>query len=190
MYQPVTQFETRQMELDTWDQATLADWVEVLATFPLFSGIAKRRLRKLVRHATFSEYGRGDIVIQKGTPGNALHIILAGSAKALGKPASRSLRIGDYFGELSLLDGTTRSATVIATSELHVMNLPGQAFLGLAKHNPGISLKMLNTLGAQIRWLETQPAHPRQLSYNQVDATAPARRRASSAVRRRPDGLD
>jgi hypothetical protein len=47
MCQPVTQFETRQMELETWDQATLADWVDVLATFPLFSGIAKRRRRPL-----------------------------------------------------------------------------------------------------------------------------------------------
>jgi hypothetical protein len=43
LYEPVTQFETRQMQLETWDQATLADWVDVLATFPLFSGIAKRR---------------------------------------------------------------------------------------------------------------------------------------------------
>jgi CRP/FNR family cyclic AMP-dependent transcriptional regulator len=128
----------------------------------LFSGIAKRRLRKLVRHATFGGYGPGDIVIQKGTPGTALHIILAGSAKALGKPASRSLRTGDYFGELSVLEGTTTSSTVIVTSELHVMKLLGQAFLSRAKAQPGdgISLKMLSTLGAQICRLETQPGHP------------------------------
>ena len=136
-----------------WNHASPSDWAEVLATFPLFSGIAKRRLRKLVRHATVAEYGPGDMVIQKGTPGDSLYLILSGSAKALGKPASRALRTGDYFGELSLLDGTPRSATVIATGELHVMRLPRQIFLELTR-DPEISLQMLRTLGLQIRRLE------------------------------------
>jgi CRP/FNR family cyclic AMP-dependent transcriptional regulator len=140
-----------------WDRASSSDWAEVLATFPLFSGIAQRRLRKLVRNATFAEYGPGDMVIQKGTSGDSLYLILSGSAKALGKPASRTLRTGDYFGELSLLDGTPRSATVIATGELHVMKLPGQTFLELAQ-DPEISLQMLRTLGSQIRRLEARPA--------------------------------
>jgi CRP-like cAMP-binding protein len=140
-----------------WDHASRSDWAEVLATFPFFSGIAKRRLRKIVDHATFAEYGPGDIVIQKGASADSLYVILAGSAKVLGKPASRSLRIGDYFGELSLLDGTPRSATVIAISELYVMKLPRQAFLDLAQ-DPEIALKMLRTLGSQIRRLEAQSA--------------------------------
>jgi CRP-like cAMP-binding protein len=134
----------------------------VLATFPFFSGIAKRRLRKVVDRAAFAEYGPGDIVIQKGASGDSLYVILAGSAKALGKPASRSLRIGDYFGELSLLDGTPRSATVIAISQLHVMKLPRQAFLDLVQ-DPEIALKLLRTLGSQIRRLEARPAlRPRE----------------------------
>jgi len=148
-----------------WDHASPSDWAEVSATFPLFSGISKRRLRKLARRATFAEYGAGDIVIQKRNPGDSLYVILAGSAKALGKPASRSLRIGDYFGELSLLDDTPRSATVIATTELQVMKLPRKAFLGLA-HDPEIALKMLRTLGSQIRRLEAQPAVPQQESHS------------------------
>ena len=139
-----------------WNHASPSDWAEVLSTFPLFSGIAKRRLRKLARHSTVAEYGRGDMVIQKGTSADSLHIILSGSAKALGKPASRTLRTGDYFGELSLLDGTPRSATVIATSELHLMKLPRQTFLELT-HDPEISLQMLRTLGSQLRRLEAQP---------------------------------
>jgi CRP/FNR family transcriptional regulator, cyclic AMP receptor protein len=139
-----------------WDHASPSDWADVLAGFPLFAGIPRRRLRRLVRQATFAEYGRGDMVIQKGTPGSSLHVILAGSAKALGKPASRSLRTGDYFGELSLLDDAPRSATIVATGELHVMKLPRKAFFGLVK-DPEISKKMLSTLGSQIRRLEASP---------------------------------
>ena len=140
-----------------WNHASPSDWGKVLATFPMFSGIAKRRLRKLVRRATVAEYGRGDMVIQRGTSGDSLYLILSGSAKALGKPASRALRTGDYFGELSVLDGTPRSATVIATSELHVMKLRRETFLELT-HDPEISLQMLRTLGSQIRRLEARPA--------------------------------
>ena len=75
-----------------WYQAGPADWAEVLVDFPLFSGIAKRRLRGLVRHATFAEYGPGDVVIQKNEPGDSLYVILGGSAKVRGKPAARRLR--------------------------------------------------------------------------------------------------
>jgi len=140
-----------------WDHVSGSDWADVLAAFPLFAGIGKRRLRKLVRRATFAEYIPGDLVIQKGEPGNSLHIILAGSARVLGRPASRTLRMGDYFGELSLLEGTPRSASVIATGELHVMTLPRQSFLDLAR-DPDIAFEMLRILGAQIRRLEAQPA--------------------------------
>jgi len=142
----------------SWDHAGPADWAEVLGGFPLFSGIGKRRLRGLVRHATFAEYGPGDIVIQRDEPGDSLYVILGGSAKVRGKPAARRLRTGDYFGELGLLHGVPRSATVVATGELHVMKLPRDAFLRIARHEPTISLELLDTLGRQIRRLEAQAA--------------------------------
>jgi CRP-like cAMP-binding protein len=141
-----------------WDRVTSADWADVLAAFPLFSGIPNRRLRRLVRRATFAQYGPGDVVVQKGAPADSVYVILSGSAKARAKPAARTLRTGDYFGELGLLDGVPRSATVVATDELHVMRLPGASFLRLAQHNPSISLKMASNVGWQVRRLETRTA--------------------------------
>ena len=141
-----------------WDHPSTRDWAEVLATFSLFSGISKRRLRKLVRHATLAEFGPGETVVMRNAPADSLYVILGGAAKARGKPAARVLRTGDYFGELPLFDGAPRSATVVATQELHVMRLPRRSFLRLAQHDPGISLRMLRNLGAQFRRLETQAA--------------------------------
>ena len=141
-----------------WNGVTPADWAEVLATFPLFSGVAKRRLRKLVRQATLAEHQRGDIVIGTGDPGDSVQVILGGSARVLGKPAPRTLRTGDYFGELGVLGGVPRSATVVATDELQVMRLPRASFLRFAKHNPAVSVEMMSALGSQIRRLETQAA--------------------------------
>jgi CRP-like cAMP-binding protein len=143
---------------ETWERAGAADWANVLAGFPLFSGIAKRRLRALARNATFAEYGAGDVVVQKDEPGDSLYVILGGSARVRGKPAARRLRTGDYFGELALLHGAPRSATVVAAGELHVMKLPRDAFLRIARHEPEIVLELLDTLGTQIRRLEARAA--------------------------------
>ena len=142
--------------IGSWDHARAADWADVVATFPLFSGIPKRRLRKLIEPATFAEYSRGESVIEKGGRADSLYVILGGSATVRGKPASRALGIGDYFGELSLLDEAPRSATVVATEELHVMRLPRESFLRLAQDDPAVSLRMLTNLGSQFRRLETQ----------------------------------
>jgi CRP-like cAMP-binding protein len=141
-----------------WDRPSARDWARVLATFSLFSGISKRRLRKLVRNAKLAEFAPGDTVVERDSPGDSLYVILSGTAKARGKPAARTLRTGDYFGELAVLDGVPRSATVIATNELHVMKLRRESFLQLAKRNPAISLTMLGNLTAQFRQLETQAA--------------------------------
>jgi CRP-like cAMP-binding protein len=141
-----------------WDHVSTSEWAEVLAGFPLFSGLPKRRLRDLVRDATLAEYSLGDVVIEQGARGDSLYVILSGSAKARGKPAARTLRIGDYFGELGVLDGVPRSATVVAMGELQVMKIPRQSFLRLAQRYPAIPLEMVSKLGSQIRRLETQPA--------------------------------
>jgi CRP-like cAMP-binding protein len=97
------------------------------------------------------------MVLQRGARGDSLLVILSGSAKVLGKPAGRTLRTGDYFGELGVLEGAPRSATVFATGELHVMRLPRDDFLRLAERDPTVSLKMLGELGSQFRRLETLP---------------------------------
>ncbi len=56
------------MGLGYQGQVSSGDWADTLATFPLFEGIPKRRLRDLVRHATFAEYRPGDMVLQRGGP--------------------------------------------------------------------------------------------------------------------------
>src|SRR5204863_2713718 len=87
------------------DRAGADDWAQVLAEFPLFSGISSRRLRKLAREGTVLEFAPGDEVVVRGGPGDSLYIILGGAAKASGKPGARTLGTGDYFGELAFLGG-------------------------------------------------------------------------------------
>lgn len=153
--------ETRGVKRDralapSWDQPRARDWARVLATFPLFSSVGKRQLRKLARQATFAEFAPGDIVMSNPESADSLHVILSGSAKVLGKRAARPLRTGDYFGELALLENAPRSATIVATRELHVIRLPRHSVLRLAQRHPAVALTMMRDLGRHFRRLEAQ----------------------------------
>ncbi len=141
-----------------WDRASSGDWARVLATFSLFSGISKRRLRKLVRHATLTEFAPGHTIVAGDVSDDSLYVILGGRAKAHGDSVTRTLGVGDYFGHVGLVDGGPGDATVVATGELHVMRLPRQSFLRLTQDAPVISLTTLRNLGARMRRLETQAA--------------------------------
>jgi CRP/FNR family cyclic AMP-dependent transcriptional regulator len=142
-----------------WNQPTAKDWANVLASLPLFAGLSKRRLRRVAELAKIGEFHRGDLVIQAGDKGDAVHVILSGQARVIGKPRARLLRAGDYFGEMALIDDQPRSATIIAASDdLQTMKLPRRAFLKVVRQDPGIAIAMIAEMTARIRRLETLPA--------------------------------
>jgi signal-transduction protein with cAMP-binding, CBS, and nucleotidyltransferase domain len=114
----------------SWDRPSTRDWAKVLETFPLFSGMSKRRLRKLVRKATFAEFVAGDTINSRGTNSDSLYLILGGAATAR-DPGAQVLSVGDYFGDAALNGRTPRSTTVVARQELHVMRLQRQSLLRL-----------------------------------------------------------
>jgi CRP/FNR family transcriptional regulator, cyclic AMP receptor protein len=148
----------RYWELMAREAASSDDRARVLATFPLFSGVGKRRLRKLVRDATFLELAPGETIVAGDAPGDSLYVILGGRAKTRWSSPSRTLHVGDYFGELSVLSGSARSTTFVATRELHLMRLPRTSFLRLARQEPAVSLAMLTDHYARFRGLELEAA--------------------------------
>jgi CRP-like cAMP-binding protein len=142
-----------------WNQPTAKDWANVLASLPPFSGLTKRRLRRIAKLARIREFRRGDLVVQAGEEGNAVHVILGGRARVLGTRRARLLRAGDYFGEMALVDGRPRSATITAADDdLQTLELPRQAFLKIVRQEPAIAIAMMAEMAARIRRLETPAA--------------------------------
>ena len=92
----------------------------------------------------------------KGDDADAFYVILSGTAEVRSGATSRTLATGEYFGELALLDGQPRSATIVATDDLHVMKLPRKAFMELVGEHQGIAHAMLMELGARFRRLERE----------------------------------
>ena len=132
------------------DRATDGDWAEVLAAFPLFAGVARRHLRKLVRNATFAELTRGESISSTEAGTDSLYVVLGGEAKML-RPTAARLHTGDYFGELGVLGGRPHSLHVVAEHHLHLMKLPGQPVLELARRHPPVTMTLLKGLGLRLR---------------------------------------
>jgi CRP/FNR family cyclic AMP-dependent transcriptional regulator len=156
------ELELQSIKVNT-DRPTDGDWAEVLAGIPLFTGVPKRHLRALARSAKTAEYGRGDIVIVTGERDDGLYVILSGRAKVIGRSTTRLLAQGDYFGELAMIDGEPRSATVVAARDLHVMRVSQRALMELMERQPDIAVTMLKVLSERLRRVEKAkpgPAEP------------------------------
>ncbi|HEV8686358.1 MAG TPA: cyclic nucleotide-binding domain-containing protein [Gaiellaceae bacterium] len=137
-----------------WNRPTARDWAEVLERLPLFANVSKRHLRKIAELAHYRVFEPGDIVVQTRDDSDSFYVILGGRATVPGRPHARALSTGDYFGEMALLDGQPRSATVRAVGELQTMRIPRRPFLRLLEQEPTIAIALLTELAARLRRAE------------------------------------
>jgi len=96
------------------------------------------------------------VVAEERTPGGRFFLILDGEAKVtVGNRTRRVLRAGDYFGEISLIDGQPRSATIVAATPLRTLALAEWNFRSALLTNPGIARKLLVELCRRLRSAES-----------------------------------
>ncbi len=119
-----------------------------------------RAKRTLERHARRATFGPGELVVRAGDPADAFYLIVRGRAGVAGNELGRTLREGDHFGEIALLDGGPRSATVIALDELVTIEIPRQAFLALLARDPGFVRELATSLAMRVRALERKGHRP------------------------------
>src|SRR5437764_3515410 len=95
------------------DQA--AQIPQAFARVPLLAGLPRRKLADVAKRARTSRHKPGSEIASEGRNGLAFHVVAEGSAQVqVGGVARRTLYPGDYFGEISMIDGQPRSATVLA----------------------------------------------------------------------------
>jgi CRP-like cAMP-binding protein len=126
--------------------------VSLLQQLPLFYGVGRGRLSALALAGTVRTYERGDVVIESGEAATSVHVILEGQASVVGK--ATVLGAGDYFGEMALLDGGLRSATIVAGQTLRTLELPRDVFVELLQQEPGLAIVLTAELSWRVRRLE------------------------------------
>jgi CRP-like cAMP-binding protein len=132
-------------------------WLPVLARVPLFASLPKRHLKHVAALAEMKRFKAGTDIVRAGTQGNAFFVILDGKASVTTRAGrTRTLEEGDYFGELALLDGAPRAATVTATNSLATAKISRAAFQRLLKEEPAIGVGLAHGLVAIIRDLQQE----------------------------------
>jgi CRP/FNR family cyclic AMP-dependent transcriptional regulator len=128
---------------------------DVLAQVPLFSGLPKRHLKGLANLAGERQLGEGSLLAEEGKPGDNFFVLVEGMARVVrGKKTVAQLRPGDWFGEISLIDGGPRTASVVAETPVEVMILSRKPFTSMLQREPSIVLKMLEELARRLRSIE------------------------------------
>lgn len=140
--------------MDDGDFAT-----ESLRPCALFARMDEGALRQVTRVLRRRRFRRNEVIFHQGDPGDSLHIVASGAVKILLPSAEgeeaiiATLRPGDFFGELSLLDGVPRSATAAALEPTETLVLPRATFHELVEREPELREALLAGLTGELRRL-------------------------------------
>jgi CRP/FNR family transcriptional regulator, cyclic AMP receptor protein len=130
--------------------------VDVLRKVPLFSGLGVRHLDLLARDVREKNIKAGGVLARQGKREHDFMLILDGTARVERDGHDLAhLKAGDFCGEMSLIDGQPRSATVSADSPCVVLVLDGRSFRGLLDSVPELQKKILLTLCQRLRDADT-----------------------------------
>lgn len=160
------------------DDAT-ARALEILRQFPLLGDLRDEQLQFLIEAASHDSYGRRETMIEQGEAGESMYLLLNGSAEVhVRGPTGLStfvatLRTGDCFGEMSLLTGEPRAASVVAASDCEVLEIGKSAMSRVLREQPGLAQSLGELLAQrqieneakQNAVLATEEAAVRQRTY-------------------------
>src|SRR5712692_7368514 len=125
---------------------------DLLSSVPLFSGLSRRPLRRLAAATQPAHFQSSETILREGESGEAFFAILSGRAVVTqGSRRIRRMGPGEFFGELALLDGKPRSATVVAETDLLALRLFRRSFLEVIQSDPAVASALLAEMARRVR---------------------------------------
>ncbi len=137
--------------------AASSKYLDHLLQVPLFSSCSRKELAKIARATDEVHVEAGTTLMEQGRPGREAFVIVDGTASvSVGGNEVALLGPGQHVGELALLDGGPRTATVVATSDMDLLVISQRAFVALLEDVPGLARKVLTSMAAMVRSLNDQ----------------------------------
>ena len=140
--------------------------VQTLRAIPLFSPLSDEELELLRPHLAIRTLSVGDLAFSEGMPGDELYVLLSGEVKVIKShrlPTETVIAVFgpvEAFGEMSLLTGDQRSATVIATEPSRFLTLTKEAFERMLHTHPGVGITLLRDAYARLKKIQERVLHP------------------------------
>jgi CRP-like cAMP-binding protein len=127
-------------------------WTTALAAVPLLAGLSQRQRRKVAETARIRRFTEGTPLIVAGHAASELFVILDGSVGVdVEGRASTAIGPGSFVGELALLDGGPRSASVVAQGPVVTLAITGRRFRKLLQAEPSIAIGVAEELARRLR---------------------------------------
>ncbi len=125
---------------------------ESLSGIPLFANLSGRQLRRVMKSATEDRYEAGEVIVREGGRTQTFFVILDGTAKVVRNERTVGRRsVGEFFGEISMIDLRRRTASVIAETPMRCLVLHNDDLRKLVISDPQVAWSMLQTLAGRLR---------------------------------------
>lgn len=134
--------------------------VDALARVRLFQGLSPKDLGRVADMAKELTFQAGEAITEEGESGGRFYVLVEGDADVvIGKDVVKTVRAGDYFGEISLIDGSPRTATIVARSPVRTLSLSSWNFRPMLKEHPSIGEAVLLEMCRRLREAESSHLH-------------------------------
>lgn len=132
-----------------------SDYLSHLANIRLFNSCSQRELAKIARATDEVTVPAGKLLMEQGQSGREAFVIVSGRASVVINGITvAELDAGQHVGELALLDGGPRTATVTALTDMELLVISQRAFFALLDEVPGLARKILTSLACMVRDLD------------------------------------
>ena len=126
--------------------------MDLLKKAPFFSRLSRKGLEAIVKSATEKAFKTGERILGEGESGVGFYLILEGSAQVThGDKELAKLDAGNFFGELTVLDGEPRTADVVALKDTKCLVLTRWAMKSIISSHPDVASEMLEELARRLR---------------------------------------
>jgi small-conductance mechanosensitive channel len=158
-------YPTRIVEMRSKREIEPTDQVSVLLQIqPMFADMETEQIQALAKSARHLRYGKGEKIISQGDPGGSMYVLSSGIAQVTVERDGRTsdlseLVSGECFGEISLLTGSPRTASVTAKTDCDIVEIDKSAMRDLLTQYPRLADHLSETLSARRSLLETELAN-------------------------------
>lgn len=133
--------------------------VAALHAVPLFDGFSRRQLNRLAGEAEVVVFEADRAIVEEGGAGEAMFVVLSGGARVTrGGRKVATLVPGDFFGELSALDGGPRTASIVSETPMELLRLYRHTLRRMIEEEPSLAMGLLEGLARRLR--QVHPGAP------------------------------
>jgi len=143
--------------MDTTASLSIMERILLLRRVPLLTDLSPSDLKRVAAIATEHHFLDGEIIFEQDEQGDEMYVVVAGEIRVMvanGEDQEREIarrKVGETVGEMSVISGSVRSATLVASGDVHVLCLDQKSFEGLLRERPEVSLAVMRMLCDRLR---------------------------------------